>query len=103
MERSEVQVRFDVEPEGLRWPASSISVRVQPLRLTVQRSPILRSLLATLAAADRCGPLVSPFLMLPPPLPTYLLANAHSAWASKPPPTAFARYVNSPGGPYEML
>lgn len=51
----EMQVRFEAEPERLQWPASRISVRVQPLRLTVQRSPILRSLLSTLSVADRCA------------------------------------------------
>eukprot|EP00208_Stichococcus_sp_RCC1054_P005161 CAMPEP_0206136414 /NCGR_PEP_ID=MMETSP1473-20131121/1648_1 /ASSEMBLY_ACC=CAM_ASM_001109 /TAXON_ID=1461547 /ORGANISM="Stichococcus sp, Strain RCC1054" /LENGTH=665 /DNA_ID=CAMNT_0053528935 /DNA_START=263 /DNA_END=2260 /DNA_ORIENTATION=+ len=46
-------VDISVEPRGLRWPADDVTVRVQPLQLTVQRSPILRSLLSTLAVADK--------------------------------------------------
>ena len=47
------RIELAFEPDDLAYPASETTVRMQPLRLTVGRSPLLRQLLATLAVVDK--------------------------------------------------
>jgi hypothetical protein len=47
------RVHLTFAPDGLAYPTASTTVRMEPLQLTVARSPLLRQLLATLALADR--------------------------------------------------
>jgi hypothetical protein len=47
------RIELAFEPDDLTYPAAETTVRMQPLRLTVGRSPLLRQLLATLAVVDK--------------------------------------------------
>lgn len=47
------RIELTFAPDDLTYPAAETTVRMQPLRLTVSRSPLLQQLLATLAVADR--------------------------------------------------
>jgi hypothetical protein len=47
------RIELTFEPDDLAYPAAETTVRMQPLRLTVGRSPLLRQLLATLAVVDK--------------------------------------------------
>jgi hypothetical protein len=47
------RIELTFEPDDLTYPAAETAVRMQPLRLTVGRSPLLRQLLATLAVVDK--------------------------------------------------
>lgn len=59
------RVHLTFAPDGMTYPTTSTTVQMQPLRLTVARSPLLRQLLATLSLADRWAPraAASPFLL----------------------------------------
>ncbi len=50
------RVHLTFAPDGMAYPTTSTTVQMQPLRLTVARSPLLRQLLATLSLADRWAP-----------------------------------------------
>ena len=50
------RIELAFEPDDLTYPAAETTVRMQPLRLSVGRSPLLRQLLATLAVVDKWVP-----------------------------------------------